>query len=410
MSTKAKILSIFITLGITLACAVRQVAPPTPASENLPPTVIVVITNTPDVTPTASIPALPGSVIYDDGENILSIDPNTGISKVLLSRTELETALAKDRSAESYTYGAKTPFAIKLSPDQSKALITICSDLDARYRCLFSDHIYTLDTGSSVKLPVPPDAYGVYWQWSPDGSKLAGAAWSYNRALYYPIAFFAVDNDGANLNLLDAVVNDRWQFAWSPAGGAIHPFSYMMNFKSVFADKSKPQDVSIAGLDGNDAIECLAFSPDGAKVVFSVRRNTPKDHEWVYLANSDFTEATQLTEYDIDSRYFCKVNWSPNGQFVHMRYEYDNRAETGEDPTGSEPRADKLINVETSSLLETPKSLPACGWTPDSNLIYETKTHDGGIQVLTPGTNTPVELPAGLSSTVLHCPLSWATE
>lgn len=218
---------------------------------------------------------------------------------------------------------------------------------------------WTLAQASNYRLL---DAYGVYWQWSPDGSKLAGAAWSYNRALYYPIAFFAVDNDGANLNLLDAVVNDRWQFAWSPAGGAIHPFSYMMNFKSVFADKSKPQDVSIAGLDGNDAIERPAFSPDGAKGALS--RNTPKDHEWVDPANSDFTEATELTEYDIDSRYFCKVNWSPNGQFVHMRYEYDTRAETGEDPTGSEPRADKLINVETSSLLETPKSLPACGWTP----------------------------------------------
>lgn len=410
---KTSLIYILAALSVTLACAVAQPTPPPTAAPVSPPTVIVVVTNTPEI-PLASATPEPiqgqGRILYDNGNDILSINANTGEAAVLISREELETNLAKDRSADSYTYGKKKPIAISLSPDQSKALVTICADLDSRYRCLFSNYIYSLDTQLDVQLPVPPDAYGVYWQWSPDGSKLAGAAWSYDRAKYFPTAFFAVNNDGANLTPLGSVVNDRWQLAWQPDGTAVYPFNFVANFQSVFVDRTKPQDISLTGLDVNESIECLAFSPDGRKAVFTVQYASQKNRERVYIANFDFSNVTQLTEYDIDSRYFCKVNWSPDQRFVHLRYEYDTRAETGEDKGGTEPRKDKLVNVETSSLLDTPKDLLACGWTPDSNLVYETKTKDGGIQVLNPANNSPVEIPAGVQSTVLNCPVDWLGE
>lgn len=413
MKKTASVISILAIFSITLACSNAQPTPtpppPSPKATNVsPPTVIVVITNTPEpaLPPTAE-PDKNGYVIYDDGEDILSIDPGSGESTVLVSRKELQTILAKDRSAESYTYGYEKPISISFSPDYSKALVTICADIDARFRCLFGDYMYTLADKSGVKLPVPPDAYGVYWQWSPDSSKLAGAAWTYDRAIYIPAAFYAVNSDGTNLTPLGPIVNDRWQFAWNPKSGAIHPLSYVVNFQFVFTDKSKPEDISLPGVNENDRIECLAFSPDGGRVAFTTRRNAPKNRQWVYLANSNFSEVTQLTEYDIDPRYFCKMIWSPDGRFVHLRFEYDARVETGEEISGNEPRKDKLVNIETGSLLDTPRDLLVCGWTPENNLVYETKTQDGGVQILSPGTNSPIAIPSGLRSTVSHCPVTW---
>lgn len=405
---KTKIASMLAILLAALACSVGQPAPtPQEATPASPPTVIVVVADTPAAPATEEPAQSPGTILYDNGADILSVNPNTGAASLLISRDELETNLSKDRSADSYTYGGKHPLAVSLSPDASKALVTLCADLDVRYRCLFADFIYSLDTKTGIQLPVPPDAYGVYWQWSPDGSKLAGAAWSYDRAAYHPTAFFAVNNDGSNLVLLDAVINERWQLTWSPDGTAVYPLSFVANFQSLFVDRTKPADIELTGLDGNAGIECLAFSPDGSQAVFAVRQASPKNHERFYIANSDFSDAAQLTEYDIDSRYLCKLIWSPDGRFVHIRFEYDTRAETGEETSGAEPRKDKLVNVETASLLETPKDLLACGWTPDNHLIYETKVKDGGAQILNPSNNNPLPTPAGMQSVVLHCPLLW---
>lgn len=405
---KTKIVSMLAILFTALACSTASSTPmPQEATQVSPPTVIVVVTDTPAAPATEEPSQSSGTIIYDNGADILSVNPNTGEASLLISRDELETNLAKDRSVDSYTYGGKHPLAISLSPDQSKALVTICADLDVRYRCLFADFVYSLDTKTGVQLPVPPDAYGVYWQWSPDGSKLAGAAWSYDRAIYHPAAFFAVNNDGSNLTPLEAVINDRWQMAWSPDGTAVYPLGFVANFQSVFVDRTKPADIELPGLDGNAGIECLAFSPDGSKAVFAVRQASPKNHERFYIANSDFLEVTQLTEYDIDPRYFCKLIWSPDGRFVHIRFEYDTRKETGDETSGTEPRKDKLVNIETASLLETPRDLLACGWTPDSNLLYTTKTGEGGLQILTPGNNNPVDVPSGMQPVVSHCPLLW---
>ena len=415
MKNKAWVVLILSLILTAVACSTSQPAtqPPqeaVPTTDAARPTVIVVVTDTPVPSPTA-VTGLKGTVIYDDELNILAVNPNTGESSVLLSREELQSVLAKDRSAESYTYEAERPIAISLSPDRSQALVTICADLDARYRCLFADYVYDLETKTGVQLPVPPDAYGVYWQWSPDGSKLAGSAWTYDRAVYMPTAYYAVNSDGTNLTPLGPVANDRWQIAWNSASGAIHPLGFVVNFQFLFTDRSKPQDIAIPGPNGNDSIECLAFSPDGSRVAFSVRGSVRKDREAVYIADSNFSNITRLTEYDIDSRYFCNVIWSPDGKFIHMRYEYDTRVETGEEVSGPEPRRDRLINVEAGALVERmPQGLLVCGWMPDNNLVYETKTAFGGIQIFTPVTNTPIEVPEPLRSKVFHCPVAWVAD
>ena len=354
-----------------------------------------------------------GAVIYDDGEDIVSINPDTGESKVLVSRKELQFLLGEDRSAESYTYATTRPVPIDFTSDFKKALITICADLDSRLRCAFEQYVYFVESKTAVRLPAPPDTYGIYWKWSPDGSTLAGAAWGYDQALYKLTHFYSVSSDGEVLTPLDPITNEHWQIAWNPGSKAFHPLTFVTNFQSIFVDGSEKEDVQIAGLEWNDKVECLSFSPDGRRAAFIVRRDLQKDHDLVYTSNSNFTEVSQMVEYDIDSSYLCKVDWSPDQHFVHIGYAYDARIEAGIKPNVDAATQDRLVNVDTASLIETRKDARICGWMPDNDLVIEIKDiagNEGGIKAIDPTNLEPVSLSAGLQSVVKHCPVQWLKE
>ena len=356
-----------------------------------------------------------GSIIYDDTKNIVSVNPDTGETQVLISRDELKFILGEDKSGESYTYGYEKPIKIDLSPDLKKAYVSICASLDNRLRCIFEDYIYTLEDKSAIKLPMPPDTYGVYWKWSPDGTKLAGAAWTYVAAAYQLTRFYSVGSDGAALQSIDSVNNGRWQIVWHPGSKVILPMTFITNFQLLYADGSKQEDIPIEGLEWDDRIECLAFSPDAAQAAFIIRRDLPRDHDWLYVTRSNFTGLSLLTEYDIDSRYNCNIGWSPDQSFIHIGYESDSRAETGQaDTNGTLPPMDKVVNVQTGSPVETPENTHICGWSPDGNLLYENKSFagvEGGVDLLDPvSAEQPVSLPAGMGDVVQHCPIQWLKE
>ncbi|MBE7433851.1 MAG: PD40 domain-containing protein [Anaerolineales bacterium] len=380
-----------------------------PAEAAPAPAATIIVVEPPELQPTPA--ASPnGAVIYDDGENILSIDPDTGESKVLVSRKELQLLLTEDRSAESYTYGYARPIPIEFTRDFTKALVTICAGLDNRFRCAFEHYVYFLESKTAIRLPIPSDTYGVYWKWSPDGSKLAGAAWGYDKAFYKLTNFYAVGADGDVLIPLDSIANEHWQIAWNPGGKAFHPLTFVTNFRSIFADDSGDEDIPISGMEFNDKVECLAFSPDGNRAAFVARRDVQKDHDIVYVARSNFTDVTQLTEYDMDSKYLCNVGWSPDGRFIDIKYISDPRAEAGTDPGEKVTKPDRLVNVETSTLTEIRGGGRVCGWTPDNKLILALEGiagNEGGIEVIDPSSSQPVELPPGLQSSVKHCPVQW---
>ena len=421
MTSKRLIHSIIVLFAFVFsACApaaiegVGGVAEATEAAPEPPPApaATIVVVEPPETQPTPE--ASPnGAVIYDDGENVLSVNPDTGETKVLVSRKEIQILIAEDRSADSYTYGGARPFPIDLSPDMSKALITLCPNLDDRFRCTFEQFVYSLEDKSAIRLPTPPSSYAVYWTWSPDGSTLAGAAWGYDQAFYKLNLFYSIASDGDVLIPLTPIANEHWQIAWNPGSKAFHPLTFVTNFQSIFADDSGTEDIPISGLEWNDKFECLSFSPDGSKAAFVIRRDNPKDHDWVFTARSNFTEVTQVTEYDIKSEYLCKIQWSPDQRFIHIGYEGDSRAEAGFKQEENAARPGKIVNLETSSLLESRKDADICGWTPDNNLILELKGiagNEGGIEVVNPMTSETVPMPVGLPSTVKHCPVTWLKE
>lgn len=355
-----------------------------------------------------------GVLIYDDTKNILSVNLDTSEVKVLISRDELEFLLGEDKSAESYTYGYDKPIAIELSPDLTKAYISICSALDNRFRCLFEYYIYTLQDKTFIRLAPPAGTYGVYWKWSPDGTKLAGAAWNYIAAAYELTRFYTINSDGTDLRSLAPVTNGHSQLVWHPASRIVIPMTYITNLQSWYIDGSNQLNIPIKGLDMNDKVECLAFSADGGKIAFVLRSEVTKDHDWLYTARSDFSEITLLHEFDIDSRYTCEVDWQPDQQYVHFGYAYGIRAETGQANESADfPPLDVVISLKDNSLVEIPENTRICGWAPNNDLAFARVDFAGeeiGIELLgLPGAE-PLDLPEDLRSTIKHCPVQWLEE
>lgn len=422
--TGKTLFAVFLTLNLILAsCAPKPVSDdvtPDPATETsapLPTSIPTDSSTEPSPTPEPEVIAnVNGVVIYDDMQNIVSINMDTGETKVLISRDELELLLKKeDKSAESYTYGYDKPMTVVLSPDFTKALVSICATLDSRFRCVFEDFVYSLQDKIAVRLEFPPDTYGIYWKWSPDGTKLAGAAWTYEEAFYKINRFYSINSDGTELKAIAPVTNGHWRLAWHPGSRVVLPLTFVTNFRSVFADGSSDDlDVPIEGLEWNDRLECIAFSPDTEKVAFVIRRELTKDHDWLYTARSDFAELTAVTEYDIDARYTCDIAWSPDQNFVHVKYEYGLGPETGQvDKDRDFPPRDKVLDLRTNTSVDLPSNSRACGWAPNGDLIYEKIDITGeetGIEILGLSNSTPLTLSDEVKSSIKHCPIQWLKE
>lgn len=409
-----------LILGIA-SCSPKQSAIEEATPSQMPFTETPLPTDTPTSTPTETGVATPtlvgnskGVLIYDDTRDILSVNLDTGEKKLLISRSELELLLGEDKSAESYTYGYKKPISIELSPDLTKAYLSICSALDSRFRCLFEYYIYTLQDKSAVKLTPPGGTYGVYWKWSPDGTKLAGAAWNYIEAAYELTRFYTINSDGTELSPLAPVTNGHDQLVWHPASRIVIPMTYITNLQSWYIDGSNQLNIPIKGLEMNDKVECLAFSPDGGKIAFVLRSEVTKNHDWLYTARSDFSEITLLHEFDIDSRYTCEVTWQPDQKYVHFGYDYSVRAETGQaNESAAFPSLDVLISLKDKSLVALPENSKVCGWAPNNDLAFARVDFAGeevGMELLGLPETEPFDLPEDIKSMIRHCPVQWLEE
>lgn len=403
---KTNLISIFVILNLILAgCASQQESvTPTPT---LPPTKTPppLPTSTPTISPTPQPTAIGGSngsVLIDDYDgNFFVVDLSTGERKVLISQSQLEPLLPPNRSGDSYDYAGDyvAPPQISLSPDLTKAYVSICANLDNRFRCIFEDFIYDIETQSLTKIDKPVGEYGVYWQWSPQGSKLAGAGWRWQLGQYgqeYALtSFYVIDNDGENLKSLTPVTNWHYTLAWSPDEQIVYPLTFASNFKRVYVDGSKVEDVLPEDLRPDDYIECLDFSNDNEKVAFAVTRETQKGYYWVYIANSDFTNASLISEFDTDSHYGCGITLSPDNKFILL--DYIGRYTGNGGSEGSSLNI--LLNVETLSEVDIPQA-EICGLSPDGNLAIV----EGVLQVINLSTSKQLKLGGN------KCPIRWLEE
>lgn len=413
MKIKPYLFALVILLLIFTACAstpTENVNTPIPATltEQISTPISI---NT--FIPTESVNAEPlvtekpnGWVIYDDTNNVMSINLDTGETKVLISRKEIQTIITEDKSALSYTYGYEKPVKIIPSPDLTKALISICSSLDNNFRCIFEDYIYTIKSKSAIRLLPASGAYGVYWKWSPDSSKLAGAAWAYDKETYQLIRFYSINSDGTGLKPLSFITHDHWQFAWHPGNTAILPLTFVQNFRSVIIDGSSEPSIFMAGLGQNDQIMCISFSPDYGKVAFVLRN---RNQDTLYLARSDFQEISLITNFATDPRYSCQLNWFADQSLVHIDYQYFQREETGsEDLSIPTSGIDKIINLSSKQEVATPANAQVCGFTPE-HLIY-INAETSGLELFNLTNSAITSLPESITNIVQHCPIQWFAE
>ena len=350
-----------------------------------------------------------GWVIYDDTDNILSVNLDSGETKVLISRKEIQAIIIEDKSSLSYTYGYDNPIKINLSPDLTKAHISICAALDNNFRCIFEDYIYTLRSKSAIRLQAPPQAYGVYWQWSPDSSKLAGASWTYALEAYKLLKFYSVNSDGRDLRELSLITNDDWQFAWHPGNTAILPLTLIQNFRSIFTDGTNEPGIFMPGFGTNDRIVCIGFSPDYSKVAFAIRHETSRGQDSLYIARSDFQEISLINSFANDPRYSCQLNWSVDQNFIHLDYQYIHRQETGiPDLSNQLLGVDKVINISSKGETVTPANSQICGFKPDELIFINSDS--SGIDFFNLANSQVTTLPQNVKDTVGGCPIQWFQE
>ncbi len=411
-----KFFALALSLLIVIACASPTPTPTTQAPAQFAPTEqIQISTPTSTTLPNEAKPSEPvasersnGWVIYDDTDNVLSLNLDTGEAKVLIARKEAQAIITEDKSALSYTYGYEKPIKVILSPDFTKALISICASLDNHFRCIFEDYIYTIRSKSAIRLPPAPQAYGVYWQWSPDSSKLAGAAWTYVGENYQLLNFYSIQSDGIGLRQLSLITDNHWQFAWHPGNSAILPLTWIKNFRTILTDGSSEPSIFMPGVNPNDKMICLNFSPDYNRVAFVLRNEQPPSQDALYLARSDFQEISFLYSFASDPRYSCQINWSADQNFIHIDYQYIQREETGfEDLSIPTSGADKVINISTRQEVTLPANAQICGFKPD-HFIYLDPSNPS-IHLFNLTTSESITLP-NLPTAIQTCPLQWLPE
>lgn len=348
------------------------------------------------------------TLIYDDGANILAINAQTGESRVLISRSELQILFGKDRSAQSSTYGKETPFQITLSPNLKEALVSACFTLDNKFRCSDEYFVYSLEEKTAIRLD-KPGAYGVYWTWSPDGLKLAGSAWLYSDADYELTRFYAINHNGTNLVALSAVGDNDWRINWHPGNEVILPLTTIANFRSIFIDGSREPNILVSGLAQTDKALCLSFSPDFNRVAFSVRQAANTNVNQIYVARSDFAEVSLIAEYPANVQTLCDIQWSPNQRFIYLNEFADTRVEVSVKQNNFSKKS-MLLNLETSAVADISQNAFSCGWTPDNQLIYEEENESSEavrVRSFDPTTLQSDSLPENLDSLIQHCPLQW---
>lgn len=381
-------------------------------------------TSTPTVSPSPQPTKIGGSsgLIISDitglyiGRYYGVFNVESGEEKILISEGELKALLPEDRFTESVYFSRdyEPTLEMYLSPDLRKIYTFVCVKLDARHRCLYEYYIYNIQEKTLVQLQVPADLTGVDWQWSPDSARLVGAGWAYdgNYLSRRYTMFYVINNDGTNIKPLIPVTNFDTNFAWNWDGNSFYPLTYYANFQAVDLENAGVENIAINGLKTDDIIECLAFSPDNEKVIFAVIRETQEGYYWLYSANSDFSNATLVSEFDTQLRAGCELIWSPDGEFIRINLPYQAI------PGGSkyEP-LDMVFDAQSWASVEIPKDPRTfeewsksgdfenpytfiCGWAPDGGLVYSKET----VNILNLSNSTEGRLK------VPSCPNLWLQE
>jgi hypothetical protein len=377
MKSALRALHLLLSLMLLTGCATPQNTQAestlslstTPSHTPLPPAA------TPTRAPTP-IGGSNGLVVTQRMNDFYILNLDTGEKKIFLSLDEVEPLLPKDRTFEAYGFES-TSLQADISPDLTKAKISVCSKLDRNLDCIYEDFIYDILSNSVASLN------SSNWEWSPEGSKLAKIERIYvgkgsTRELL-SVSLNIIDSDGSNLQTLAPVADEYMRFKWHPDGQSIYVYYSKSNFREIRLDGSiKEKDSDI--LKDDDLIACLDISSDGKKLSFAVNSEAANDQFRIYIANSDLTSLSLITESNADSHYNCEINLSPSHNYILLKFndkivgsgsEYDPLYRGFETETGISFEVPQYTTYEEQGTIFVDQGI--CGWSPDSKLVYINK-------------------------------------
>jgi len=179
----------------------------------------------------------------------------------------------------------------------------------------FDYDIYTVDvdTGKLKNLTNTPDIEEWWPAWSPDSDKLA-------FVIYNPpnCDISLMDSDGSNQTTIASEHGICEELAWSPGGEEI---SYVWYPEEETGPEGICRDVCLVDTRDGSKVNLtdspkyddrdVSWSPDGAKIAFSSRRQVVDTQ--IYVMNADGSRLSKLMTGDRSS-YF--PSWSPDGKKI----------------------------------------------------------------------------------------------
>ncbi len=237
---------------------------------------------------------------------------------VTVHQKHMETVLGQGDNREIYVMNVGGSGLIQLtnhpawdkspswSPDGSRVAFLSDRDQDG-YEELY---VINADGSGLTKLIYSPD-WGVGdYTWSPNGSRIVFAYFSYGASVTDATDdvsdIYVVNTDGSGLTNLTNTNDPEWDegASWSPDGSRIE----------FVSDRDGNWDIYLVNADGTGITKITnqtgnqsnaVWSPDGTKIAFS----SDQDGDWdIYLMNADGSGLLQITGNDADD---IPTDWKP---------------------------------------------------------------------------------------------------
>jgi dipeptidyl aminopeptidase/acylaminoacyl peptidase len=245
----------------------------------------------------AAYPGENGGIVFtsfrdwSDPASLWSRDPQTGAFTQITNNPANLSSLIQDGSPA-------------VSPDGARVVFDRTNTYD--YEDLYVANAY--GTGGLAKLTDDPAMAEFDPTWSPDGRKVAFAAYPFDeygeRVENWEV--YTVDADGSNLTQLTDNGLREWNLAWSPDGTRI-----------AFSSFEQAPGVYVMDADGSDAVRVAdgnhpSWSPDGLKLAHSFESR-------LYTMDADGSERREIVtdrfedDPDIVSVSDSDPSWSPDG-------------------------------------------------------------------------------------------------
>lgn len=344
---------------------------PTPTPTK-PPTQFPTISPSPTIAPTPTLPQTPtltptpigggnGQVLvsqitwgelidpqdvsmgHDTSYNLLLMDINDPPGRVLISKAQIEDILNKKFIGVEFDP----------SPDKKNTVIYALTNIDRThgFRPIYDVYLASLDLQRIVPIQTNMELMQTHWNWSPDGTKLAGFISVSDK---FTSSLKVINRDGSEygdgLGMWETL--DEKNLFWLPDSSRLS-FTQWDELVELNLDVlGEPKRYHVG-----DSFQGLQYSPNGQKVAIFYA-GIIDGWEKLVVANADFSNPLPILERDYKLSW-PTIAWSPDNKYIVIQGGYSAgeilKAESGESIS---------INLPGENMGQF------CGWSPDYKFVF----------------------------------------